>query len=52
MDIVVIERSDLSDLLHCLRILADILEAKELTEEETSRIDYANKVLRGIAEGA
>lgn len=40
----------LSDLLRVVVVLSEILENKELTKEEETRINYGTKVIDNVAE--
>ncbi len=45
-----IQKQNLQDLLQVCIILGQILEEKELTEEEKERIDYCTKNLKTVTE--
>ena len=43
-------KQNLQDLLRVAIVLSQILETKELTEEENNRISYGTKILKNVTE--
>lgn len=43
-------KQNLQDLLRVAIVLSEILENKELTEEESNRINYGTKILKNVTE--
>jgi hypothetical protein len=46
---VVVQEAVLSDLIHSIQILSDILGTKDLTDEDIQRMDYVLKLVQTAA---
>lgn len=45
-----IHKQNLQDLIRVVAVLAEILEKKELTDEDDKRLDYTTKVVNNVKE--
>lgn len=47
---LVVQEAVLTDLIHSITVLSDILGTKQLTEEEIARVDYVLKMVQSAAQ--
>lgn len=49
---LVVEKAVVTDLIHSITVLSEILGTKTLTQEELSRVDYVLKMVQNAAQSS